>query len=89
MNDPPVNVVALTEPMVAVVPKRLVVEAFVEKKLVEVLLVITPRPAKKLEVVALEDEAFVVKKLVEVALENTDEEARNVPGRVSVLTDER
>lgn len=34
-------------------------------------------------------DAVVAKRFVEVALENTDEEARNVPGRVSVLTDER
>ncbi len=33
--------------------------------------------------------AFCAKKFVEVALENTDEEAKNVPGKVSVLTDER
>jgi hypothetical protein len=63
-----------TEPAVSVeIVKLLVAVALVNlplvaKRFVEVLLVITPRPAKKLEVVAFDEEALVEKKLVLVPL---------------------
>mgnify|MGYP007122154116 CR=1 FL=1 len=47
------------------------------------------RVVKRFVLVLFVEEALVAKKFVEVALENTDEEARNVPGKVRVLTDER
>jgi hypothetical protein len=46
VNDPPTKVVALTVPIVAVVEKRLVVEAVEAKRFVEVALVITDDVAK-------------------------------------------